>query len=88
MGCNFKAITMSANITSMGQNVFSNNTRVDTINMPMAGNVKLGKEIFMGCKAIKTINVKAGSSLESYCKEWADTAKGFGDYATVTVNAQ
>ena len=88
MGCNFKAITLGANITSIGQSVFANNVRLDTINMPITGTVELGKEMFMGCKAIKTINVKAGSTLESYCKEWADTASGLGGYAAVAVNVQ
>ena len=56
--------------------------------MPMTDKMTIGKNIFENCKKITTITVKAGSTAETYCKEWSDKSKTLSNYAEITIVTQ
>ena len=83
-----KTIVVPNTVTSIGDTAFSNCKLLSEVTMPIADDVKLGKDLFVDSKKIATINVKAGSGIATYCSEWAETVKSKTGYTAITVNAQ
>ena len=75
-------------VTSIGDNAFNSCTRLKAVTLPAVAEVKVGTKIFDNSKNILTINVKAGSNLETYCREWLAAITGVRGYKQFEINAQ
>ena len=88
-GCpRLREITIPNTVTTIGDNAFESCSLVKEVKMPMTDKMTIGKNIFENCKKITTITVKAGSTAETYCKEWSDKSKTLSNYAEITIVTQ
>ncbi len=68
-------ITIPSTVTSIGEKAFNTCNKLVEVTFLCGKDAKIGANLFTDSKKIETFNVKAGSSAETYCKDWEATIK-------------
>lgn len=88
-GCpRVREIVIPNSVKTIGDNAFENCTLIKDVTMPMVDTMTIGKNIFENDRKIVNIKVKAGSTAETYCREWAEKVKTLNNYSEITVVTQ
>ena len=85
-GCpRIREVAIPDTVKSIGDGAFSTCALLKEVKMPLTDKVTLGAKIFENSKKVEKITVKAGSKVETYCRDWAATATTLSNYAAITI---